>query len=168
MPKQEYVIYTPDAMEGQIYGMSTSANRVTSKAAKGAIGYGKAVKAEADNKVAIGSEAKTYGVAVRTIGREADRRPSDGVTSYKAEDVVAVMEEGYIVVKNLKGAAVHGAQVFVHPTAGTFAAVAEDGHVAAANIRWERGGAEGDLLPIFIGTGILFAAAARAATVAAK
>ena len=163
MPKQEYVIYTPDAMEGQVYGMSTSANRVTSKAAKNVIGYGKAVKAEADNLIALGSESKTFGVSIRTIGREADRRPSDGVTSYKAEDVVAVMEEGFIVVKNLKGAAVHGAQVYVHPTAGTFAAVAEDGHVASANIRWERGGAEGDLLPIFIGSGILFAGVTRAA-----
>lgn len=138
MPMQEYNINTRDAVAGSLYGLQQTRADIQTVFAEDAIPFGVAVKIGAGERgVLPGADEIVLGIALRQIDREADKRPSDGSTSFKTGDTLPLCQEGRVnVMVNDAGTMVRGAAPFVESATGKFFIAAGAGRVAAKNVTW--------------------------------
>lgn len=150
---QKFTINTPNAAEGQIYGLSQHMYIRTVEANTATVAMGKPVKAtpntvrnvDPDTKPA-NATTKCYGIIVRQVNHEAASRPStDGIMAMNKGDVLGMMVEGQIMIK-LHSAVTRDAKMQFDPATGWSGTAAN----AYTNVVALKAGAAGDIIPVRI------------------
>lgn len=148
MPIQQFTINTRDNMVGNLYGISyTSSIRHTYSNKNDTddaapIPFGVAVKQGSEDRwceLGGGSAAVILGLSVRQINREPDDRPSSGNISFRNNEELTVLRDGFMTVKVVGGTAAVGGRVYVNATTGAISADAT-GNVLTTNMRWGSSG----------------------------
>ena len=161
MPLQNYSMYTRDYVVGELYGPTmTNAVRQSyinsdgSGTPAASAGFGLAVqRVTTEDRMAVigaaGADADVvliHGLTMRQLNKEMQTRPGTGNIAYLPGEVMGVLRQGMLTVRNEGGDAVVGANAHVDKTTGAIYAEAGAGRVEAANLVFEKGGAAGDIV----------------------
>lgn len=140
--------YIKSAVAGQLVDMYT--NEIVSKLIEDVAGcaFGKAVvRGTADNQVKLG--VGSFGIAVRELTREADKRGTGAATTYLYGNSAAILRKGHINVElGTAAGGVSAGDVVAALPDGTIVKTGTATAVDIAGATFEEAGATGDIVEI--------------------
>lgn len=138
MPKQDYSQFIKGAYAGQQAGLAQSSSVISSRKTLATVKAGAAVQFSGEDVTNGATAGLVGGIVFRQNAHEAAARPAQivGSVSYPAGTVVAICEEGKVVIAYT--GAITGDRIYAHPTNGTWSGEAVGGHEAVLNVAVDR------------------------------